>query len=108
MRGKVVVITGATAGIGRIAAGPLAAMGARLVLIARDRTRADETLAQLRGLGPGAPHRAHFADLSRLAEVKRAGAEVAAAEPRIDVLINNAGNVFGRRSVTEDGFERTF
>jgi NAD(P)-dependent dehydrogenase (short-subunit alcohol dehydrogenase family) len=108
MQGKVVVITGATSGIGRIAAGDLAAAGARIVLVARDQGRAEETLAQLRLRGPNAAHRAHIADLSRLADMKRVGAEIAAAEPRIDVLVNNAGNVFATRQLTDDGLERTF
>jgi NAD(P)-dependent dehydrogenase (short-subunit alcohol dehydrogenase family) len=108
IRGKVVVITGATSGIGRIASEALAAMGARIVLVARDKDRAEETLARLRERGADVAHRAHFADLSRLAEVRRVGAEIVAAEPRIDVLINNAGNIFGTRGVTEDGLERTF
>jgi NAD(P)-dependent dehydrogenase (short-subunit alcohol dehydrogenase family) len=108
VHGKVIVITGATSGIGRIAAYQLAAEGARLVLVARDQTRADETLAHLRERGPKQVHRAHIADLSRLSEIKRVGSEIAAAEPRVDVLINNAGNIFGRRALTEDGLERTF
>jgi NAD(P)-dependent dehydrogenase (short-subunit alcohol dehydrogenase family) len=103
-----VVITGATSGIGRIAAERLAAMGARLVLIARDRRRGEETLARLSALGPGLRHSVHYGDLSRLAEMQRLGAAVAAAEPRIDVLINNAGAIFASRRVTEDGLERTF
>jgi NAD(P)-dependent dehydrogenase (short-subunit alcohol dehydrogenase family) len=107
MQGKTIVITGATSGIGRIAAGRLAEMGARLVLVARDRTRGEATLAAMREKG-GGPHSIHYADLSLLAEVKRVGAEIAAAEPRIDVLINNAGSLFNTRSVTEDGLERTF
>jgi NAD(P)-dependent dehydrogenase (short-subunit alcohol dehydrogenase family) len=107
MQDKVVVMTGATSGIGRIAAGELAAQGARLVLVARDQVRADATLAQLRERGPKA-HRAHIADLSRLADTKRVGAEIATSEPRIDVLINNAGNIFGTRELSGDGLERTF
>jgi NAD(P)-dependent dehydrogenase (short-subunit alcohol dehydrogenase family) len=107
IHGKTVVITGATSGIGLIAAERLAAMGARLVVVARDRARGERVLARLRELGPGA-HRMHYADLSRLAEMKRMGAEIAGAEPRIDVLINNAGSMFATREVTEDGLERTF
>jgi NAD(P)-dependent dehydrogenase (short-subunit alcohol dehydrogenase family) len=107
-QGKVIVITGATSGIGQIAASELASAGARLVLVARDRARADKTLAHLRERGPNQEHRAHIADLSRIAEVKRVGSEIAAAEPRIDVLINNAGDLVGRRRLTEDGLERTF
>jgi NAD(P)-dependent dehydrogenase (short-subunit alcohol dehydrogenase family) len=108
MRGKTVVITGATSGIGEVAALRLAAMGARLVIVARDRARGRATLAKLDAAAPGLGHIAHYADLSRLAEVKRVGAEIAAAEPRIDVLVNNAGAIFGRRAVTADGLERTF
>jgi NAD(P)-dependent dehydrogenase (short-subunit alcohol dehydrogenase family) len=108
IHGKVIVITGATSGIGQIAATRLAALGARIVLVARDRGRADLTLAALREAGPNLAHHAHIADLSILAEMKRVGREIAGAEPRIDVLINNAGNVFPTRRVTADGLECTF
>jgi NAD(P)-dependent dehydrogenase (short-subunit alcohol dehydrogenase family) len=108
MRGKTVVITGATSGIGEVAAEKLAAMGARLVLVARDKTRGEAELDRLRSLTPGINHAIHYADLSRLAEVKRVAAEIAAAEPRIDVLINNAGALFATRHVTSDGLELTF
>jgi len=106
--GKVCVITGATSGIGRVAATRLAEMGARLVLVARDHDRAEAMLARLRAIAPAAAHRAHLADLSRIAEMKRVAAEIAAAEPRIDRLINNAGAMFGGRQLTEDGLERSF
>jgi NAD(P)-dependent dehydrogenase (short-subunit alcohol dehydrogenase family) len=78
------------------------------VLVARDRERAAATLAKLKQAGPGAAHSAHFADLSLLAEMKRVGQDIAAAEPRIDVLINNAGSMFLTRQLTADGLERTF
>ena len=108
MRGKTVVITGGTSGIGEVAAVTLARMGARIVLIARDNIRADATLARLREYTPGIAHTAHFADLLRLAEMKRVAAQVAEHEPRIDVLINNAGALFATRRLTEDGLECTF
>jgi NAD(P)-dependent dehydrogenase (short-subunit alcohol dehydrogenase family) len=108
IRDKVVVITGATSGIGRIAAEKLAGQGARMVMVARDRARAEEALKRLREVGPGAAHRVHYADLSLIADVKKVGAEIAAAEPRIDVLVNNAGSMFGRRLLTAEGLERTF
>ncbi|HLH98954.1 MAG TPA: SDR family oxidoreductase [Xanthobacteraceae bacterium] len=108
MQDKVIVITGATSGIGQIAAGRLAAQGARIVLIARDPARADRTLARLRAAGRQAEHRAYLADLSSLAEVRQVAAAIAAEEPRIDVLINNAGNIFARRGETVEGLERTF
>ena len=106
--GKVVVMSGATSGIGLIAARTLATAGLRLVLIARDQARAERALSQLTELRSDQQHRVHYADLSKLAEVKRVAIEIAEHEPRIDVLINNAGNVFGSRAVTEDGLERTF
>jgi NAD(P)-dependent dehydrogenase (short-subunit alcohol dehydrogenase family) len=83
-------------------------MGARIVLVARDRRRGEAVLAQLKSFNAGASHSVHYVDLSRLAEMKRAGLEIAAAEPRIDVLINNAGAIFSSRQTTEDNWERTF
>jgi NAD(P)-dependent dehydrogenase (short-subunit alcohol dehydrogenase family) len=108
MAGKTVVITGATSGIGEVAAGRLAGKGERIVFIARDRARGEETLKHLRAISGGADHRVHYADLSRLSEMKRVAGEVAASELRIDVLINNAGAMFNTRKLTEDGFEKTF
>ena len=108
MHGKTVVITGATSGIGLVTAERLAEMGARIVVVARDRARGDALMAKLNASAAGLGHVIHYADLSRLAEVRRVGAEIAAAEPRIDVLINNAGAIFARRHVTADGLERTF
>jgi NAD(P)-dependent dehydrogenase (short-subunit alcohol dehydrogenase family) len=108
MRDKVVVISGGTSGIGEVAAEALAAMGARIVLIARDRARAEATLGRLRAKGPGAAHRVYLADLSLMTETRRVAAEIAAAEPRLDVLINNAGAMFGTRRVTPEGLELTF
>src|SRR5215469_8499763 len=108
MNGKTVVITGATSGIGEVAADRIAAKGARIVFIARDESRGEETLKHLKAIAPGQPHKAYYADLSRLSEMKRVGAEIAAQEARIDVLINNAGAAFMTREVTEDGLEKTF
>jgi NAD(P)-dependent dehydrogenase (short-subunit alcohol dehydrogenase family) len=108
MRGKVVVITGATSGIGQVAAEALAALGARVVQVARDRERGEAALKRLRDRAPDRGHSVHYADLLRLAEMKRVAAEIAEAEPRIDVLMNNAGALFGTRQLTEDRLERTF
>jgi NAD(P)-dependent dehydrogenase (short-subunit alcohol dehydrogenase family) len=108
MQGKTVVITGGTSGIGEVAAEILAKMGARIVLIARDQSRADAVLARLRSLATGIAHSAYFADLTRLPEMKRVAAQVADQEKRIDVLINNAGAVFSKRRLTGDGLECTF
>ena len=108
MQGKTVVVTGGTSGIGEVAAINLAGQGARIVLIARDPVRADATLVKLRAANPAALHTVHLADLSSLAEMKRVAGEIAAAEARIDVLINNAGAVFTSRQESADGLEMTF
>jgi NAD(P)-dependent dehydrogenase (short-subunit alcohol dehydrogenase family) len=108
MKGKTVVITGATSGIGQVAAQELAGMGARIVVVARDKARGEAALARLSQAGPGVEHGIHYANLSRISEMKRVAAEIAAVEPRIDVLINNAGALFNSRQVTEDGLEMTF
>jgi NAD(P)-dependent dehydrogenase (short-subunit alcohol dehydrogenase family) len=108
MPDKVVVITGATSGIGEVAADRLAAKGFRIVFVARDRVRGEETLKHLRAIAGGLEHKVHYADLTRLSEMKRVAAEIADAEPEIDVLVNNAGALFNTRKVTEDGLEMTF
>src|SRR5260370_14295213 len=108
MRGKTVVITGGTSGIGAVAAEILAKKGARIVFVARDKIRGEATLTRLRNSAPGLAHSAYFADLTRLAEMKRVAAQIADQEQRIDVLINNAGALFARRRLTQDGLEFTF
>jgi NAD(P)-dependent dehydrogenase (short-subunit alcohol dehydrogenase family) len=108
MQGKTVVITGGTSGIGQVAAETLAKMGARIVLVARSANRGGAAISRLREIAPGAKHGIYYGDLSQLAELRRVGKEIAAAETRIDVLINNAGAMFGQRQVTEDGLELTF
>lgn len=108
MGGKTIVITGGTSGIGAVAAQTLAKMGGRIVLIARDKLRGAAMLARLRNQAPNLAHTIYIADLTRLSEMKRIARQVAAKEPPIDVLINNAGALFATRRLTEDGLESTF
>jgi NAD(P)-dependent dehydrogenase (short-subunit alcohol dehydrogenase family) len=108
LAGKICVITGATSGIGLVTAERLAAMGARLILVGRDRQKGAAALARLGAQSPRASVEILYANLSLLAEVRRVAAEIAERAPRIDVLVNNAGAIFRRRGVTEEDFERTF
>lgn len=101
---KTIVITGATNGIGRIAAASLAAQGHRLVLLARDEAKAAATRGQLLEASPQATVDFVLADFTRLGTVAAAAQAIAARYPRIDVLINNAGIHAFEQRVTEDGF----
>jgi NAD(P)-dependent dehydrogenase (short-subunit alcohol dehydrogenase family) len=108
MKGKTVVATGATSGIGEVAVLALAGLGARIVFIARDEGRAQATMRKLEAKAPGLDHRVHLANLSSMAEARKVGEAIAKSEPRIDVLINNAGALFSHRRVTPEGLELTF
>ncbi len=108
MTGKTVVITGATSGLGSVAAARLAELGAKLILVARDRAKAEAMAIQLRDKHPGLDADIHIADLFSLGQVRRLAADLLKAAPRIDVLINNAGAIFAKRETTADGLERTF
>ncbi len=108
IEGKTCVITGATSGIGLLTAENLAGQGARLVLIGRDKAKGEAALARIRQLAPRAEVQIFYADLSRIDEVKRLGAALDGALPRIDVLINNAGAMFIDHKLSADGIEMTF
>lgn len=108
MQGKTVVVTGATSGIGQVAAETLARQGARIVFTARDVGKAETMMQRLARANPQAGHAFVLADLTTLAAMKAAGAALAARAPRIDVLVNNAGAIFDHREVTVDGLEKTF
>lgn len=98
---KTVVITGASDGIGAAAARRLHAAGHEVVLVGRSPEKTRAIASELKS--------DHFvADFSRLDEVRQLAASLSAKHPRIDVLANNAGGVFGARADTVDGFEQTF
>ncbi|MFW5470777.1 SDR family NAD(P)-dependent oxidoreductase [Knoellia sp. CPCC 206435] len=98
---RTIVITGASDGIGAAAARTLAAAGHEVVIVGRSPEKTAAVAGEL-----GAPfHVTDFADLSQVRSLARSLQE---AHPRIDVLANNAGGIMGERSLTVDGFERTF
>ncbi|MBV9800972.1 MAG: SDR family NAD(P)-dependent oxidoreductase [Solirubrobacterales bacterium] len=103
-----IVLTGATRGIGRAAAIELARRGAEVALVGRERERVDATASAARTAGGGAPVHTHVADLTLMAGVRALAEELRERHEHIDVLANNAGALFASRRLTPEGFERTF
>lgn len=101
---KVIVITGASDGIGRAAAAQLAVAGHTIVAVGRNPQKT-RSLAEY--LGPDASVDTYVADFTELDQVAELGAVLGKKYPHIDVLANNAGGVFGEPVTTIDGFERT-
>src|SRR6186713_2485108 len=108
MRGKRVLVTGANAGIGKWTAIGLAQLGADVVLHARNPEKGRAAREEIERAGGGTAVDLLLADFASLAEVRRLAAEVLERYDRLDVLVNNAGLIAGRRVETADGFESTF
>lgn len=108
MSGKIVLITGATSGIGEVTARELARMGATIVVVGRDSARAAATVSAIKGQTANPHIESLLADLSSQDETRRLASAFQDRYPRLDVLINNAGSVFYHRETTVDGIERTF
>jgi NAD(P)-dependent dehydrogenase (short-subunit alcohol dehydrogenase family) len=108
MQGKVCVVTGASSGIGRATAVELARMGATIVLVCRNRARAEETCSAIRTETGNSAVDFVLADLSSQAEIRRLAQDLLIRYPQVHVLINNAGVINVQRSTTVDGIETVF
>jgi NAD(P)-dependent dehydrogenase (short-subunit alcohol dehydrogenase family) len=105
--GAHVLITGGTSGIGRAAAAELARRGAEVMITARDGVKGQAAAAAIRA-ETGVDVQVGLLDLSRLASVREFAADYTRGHDRLDVLVNNAGTMTGRRMQTPDGLEWTF
>ncbi|NHJ48505.1 MAG: SDR family oxidoreductase [Asgard group archaeon] len=105
---KIVVITGATSGIGKEAAKELARMKATVVILARNMDLASKVKDEIEEYSSNTKTKFIQCDLSSLASVKTAAEMIKTNYPKIDVLFNNAGIFNKKRLETEDGFENTF
>ena len=107
MDGKIVVITGGNSGLGLVTAKVLARAGATVRIVARDAERGERARVEISSAGD---HDAglYVADLSSLDDVRRLASEMREREPRLDVLVHNAGALLPERRESLDGHEMTF
>ncbi|MDX3454500.1 SDR family NAD(P)-dependent oxidoreductase [Streptomyces sp. ME02-8801-2C] len=102
-RGRVAIVTGANTGLGFETARMLAERGAAVVLAVRDLEKGKRAAARITG-----DVTVQALDLTSLDSIRSAAADLRAAHPRIDLLINNAGVMYTPRQLTADGFELQF
>ena len=105
---RICVITGANAGIGKIAAQELARKGFTIVMLCRNMAKAQPVQAAIRAANPGAVIDLITCDLASLTSVREAASQVMARHAHVDVLLNNAGLFINNAQQSPDGFELTF
>ncbi|MBO57377.1 MAG: short-chain dehydrogenase [Euryarchaeota archaeon] len=108
LSGKVVLLTGATRGIGRKAAHGIAPTGATIVVVGRDKERVDMLISELEQIEGCGPVHGEICDLLVQKEIRSLADRFNNQFDRLDVLINNAGAIFTKKITTVDGFERTW
>jgi NAD(P)-dependent dehydrogenase (short-subunit alcohol dehydrogenase family) len=106
--GITAVITGATGGLGLETAVKLAGQGATVIIVGRNPGRIQRALDEIRQRTGSSSVSGLKADLTSQSEVRQLASDILAHAPRLDLLINNAGTVYARRTITPDGIEATF
>lgn len=108
MNGKICIVTGANAGIGKATTLRLARQGATVVMVCRDRDRGEEARNAIAAASGNSNLEVMVADLSSQNAIRSLTGAFRARHPRLHVLVNNAGIAPLRRSITVDGMERVF
>lgn len=108
MSGKVCLVTGGTSGIGYVTARELAKVEANVVITARSEEKGKRSVEKLRAESGNSKINALIADFSFQSQVRKLVEEFKRQYDRLDVLINNAGAIYFRRTLTQDGIEMTF
>ncbi|MDQ6810573.1 MAG: SDR family NAD(P)-dependent oxidoreductase, partial [Actinomycetota bacterium] len=107
MEGKVVLVTGASSGLGVAAAEGFARLGAVVWLAARSEERGEDTRARISELSGNSDVHVGLCDLSNLMSVRQFAERFRVRAPRLDVLVNNAGVMTEQRALSADGIELT-
>lgn len=105
--GKTVIVTGATSGLGRVAAERLSALGAGVRLVGRSQPKLDAARAEIAAATGNGDLGTYVADFSNMDEIHRLADAILIGEPRIHVLVNNAGALITERRETAEGNELT-
>lgn len=108
LTGKVIAVTGANSGIGKVTARGLAGMGATVVMVCRSQERGEAALADIKASTGSPDVHLMLCDLSSQADIRRFADEFKAGFDRLDVLVNNAGGFYMSRRESVDGLELTF
>jgi NAD(P)-dependent dehydrogenase (short-subunit alcohol dehydrogenase family) len=108
LKNKVILVTGATDGIGKAAATEFARRGAAVTLVGRNKAKTEGVVAELKAATGNEDLDCLLCDLSRMADVRRMAEAFKAGHDRLDVLVNNAGATFKAPILGPDGYELTF
>src|SRR5262245_10272808 len=108
MNEKICLVTGANSGIGKVTAKALAAGGATVIMVCRNRDKGEAARGEIVRETRNENVDLMIADFSELSQIRRLAAEVKAKHSRLHALVNNAGSHYSKRTITADGYEATF
>src|SRR5262245_55612692 len=108
MNEKICLVTGANSGIGKVTAKVLAAGGASVIMVSRNRDKGETARDEIVRETGSRNIDLMIADFSNLNQIRQLAANVKAKYPRLNTLVNNAGTFVDKRTLTVDGYETTF